>query len=100
MMPQLLCYHALDDGPLKEPVWVAIVEGSAAEGGEGLTVWGGSPPDTHTSRRGTKPGEVFLFGSNNNLGRRVVREVWGLDAVPQEVAAAWVKYRHLGRIPA
>lgn len=108
-MTQLLRYtrmgkRTLTDGEL----WVAITTGSPDAGGDGVVVWGFVEPLTEpTSRRQLmnriRPGDRFVYGDKDHFadnGGDAAREVVDLADVPDRVAAAWLKFHHLGRIPA
>lgn len=98
--PKLLVYHQLANGsPINPPLWVAITDGCEDTGGEGVVL---AAPDTPVTRTQDLhqfiPGQPFSFGSNQACGGRVVRKTWGLDAVDDTIAAAYLKQLHLGRI--
>lgn len=107
--PRLLRYTKLGSTKLRDgELWMAIVQGSPGKGGDGVIVHGRAAP--MVTQEGLSltpprdPGDAFKFAANSNfqadgspLGD-VVREVWGLDAVPDEVAASWMKFKHQGKL--
>lgn len=90
-------------------IWVAIVSGSPGKGGEGVVVYGGTKamyaPGGVKILESRRPGDPFRFAANADfneatqpLGDIVDRETHDLDTVPSEVAAAWMKLRHQGKL--
>lgn len=107
--PRLFRYLKLGMRTLgPEGLWVAIVRGAPATGGTGVVVHGEAGPIYVGAGRVIEPpmvaGATFHFSANQRYDRdgapagNVNREIWGLDAVPDHVAAAWLKLHHQGKL--
>jgi hypothetical protein len=87
-------------------LWVAIVSGSPGKGGDGVVIYGTVDPlvkDSVTVLPAMEPGGAFKFSANRDYDESkdvltAEREVWGLDAVPPHIAAAWLQQLHLGNL--
>ncbi len=102
--PRLLCYHKLGSRTLDAPLWIAVVTGSPGKGGSGIVI-AGYVQETYSHgqlvEEAKGPGDPFSFSANNSFSEGTThthQDVWGLDAVPDDIAAAWLKFHHLGKI--
>lgn len=107
--PRLLRYTKIGNRQLRDgELWVAIIQGSPGKGGGGVVIQGrvAALVEANTQRitvPAVNPGQSFQFSANADYAEGGVllggadREVWGLDAAPPEIAAAWMKYQLLGR---
>jgi hypothetical protein len=100
-MTKLLHYlQLINRAPIDPPgLWVAIVGGDDVKGGDGIVI---AAPTTPVCGRLAAvvyvPGEAFIFGGDMLLQDETIRNVWGLDAVPPEIAGAYMKLLHLGKL--
>lgn len=100
-MTKLLHYLQLvERKPIDLPgLWVAIVAGDDVEGGDGIVIAAPVTPICGTlSSVVYVPGEAFIFGGAGLLQAETIRNVWGLDHVPDEIAGAYMKLLHLGKL--
>ncbi len=107
--PRLLRYTKLGSQELVDGVlWVAIISGSPGKGGEGVVIHGhgkalyaAAGPKIADERT---PGVAFTFSASTHFSTKnspfgpVEREVWGVDAAPVEVQAAWMKFKTQGKL--
>jgi hypothetical protein len=108
---RLLRYTRIGNRELLDgELWVAITSGSPGKGGGGIILKGrlNTLKNPHGRRLEPKlgPGDPFQFAANKDydengtVGGKAVREMWGLDAVPDDVAALWMRLKHTGKLHA
>lgn len=97
-MTEVLCYTRLQGKDEDPPVWVAVIQGCAADNGDGVVLF---------SAGGFMAADAFTFGSDADMkmpcdveGKRLanIRQTYALEDVPQHVAAQWMKFKHKGII--
>jgi hypothetical protein len=85
--PLLLAYHAIGSKRFDPPRWIIVTDGTPEAGGKGIEILAGGRLDT----------QLFRFGSRSSQLKNQ-RTVHLLTEVPDHIAAAWMRAKHLGHI--